>query len=108
MEAEPSLVRAKGAVELDAETTVDMDLALIVLPGYPEDDLPLRFTDALDNFAVRILGMLHQDRSKALENFPDSLMELHFTRIALKNVLKDTFDLFIHLHCHLSLLYSFV
>src|SRR5512141_685325 len=41
VEPEPPLVRPEGAVELHPEAAVDLDLQVVVLPGYPEDRLPL-------------------------------------------------------------------
>jgi hypothetical protein len=38
MKAEPTLVRAEGRVELDAESAVDLDFALVVFPDDAELD----------------------------------------------------------------------
>ena len=64
MKAQAALVGAQGAVELDPEAAVDLDFALVVLPGYPEDDLAFRFTDALNDLALQILGVFDDDRSE--------------------------------------------
>ena len=64
MKTQPALVRAEGAVELNAEAAVDLDLTLVVPPGYPEDDLPLRFADALNDFVMCELGVLDQYRAE--------------------------------------------
>jgi hypothetical protein len=74
-----------------------MYLALIILPGYPEDDLTLRLTDPLNNFALKIFRMLDHNRSKGFKNLQHGLMELDFAWIALEYVVVDTFDLFIQL-----------
>lgn len=38
MESQPSLVRPQGRVELHAETAVDLQLALVILPNHAEVD----------------------------------------------------------------------
>src|SRR5690606_10840852 len=45
VEPQATLVGAEGAVELDPEAPVDVDLALVVLPGHPPDDLALGLAD---------------------------------------------------------------
>ena len=98
VETKAPLVGAERTVELDAEAAVDLDLALVVLPGYPEDDLALRLADALDDLAVRELGVLGQHRSQAVEYFQNGLVELGLPRIASEDLLIDTLNLFVHAH----------
>ena len=64
VKAEATLVRAESAVELHAESTVDLHLTFVVLPGHAEDYLALRLADALDNFMVTEFRILDQDRSE--------------------------------------------
>lgn len=56
MESETTLVRAKGAVELDTEGIVDLALSLVVLPGDTELDDALR--DRADLEGLLVLGVL--------------------------------------------------
>jgi hypothetical protein len=56
VEAQAALVGAEGGVELDTETAVDLELALVVLPDNAEVDDALRDGDDLDGGAV--LGVL--------------------------------------------------
>src|SRR5699024_10030938 len=42
VEAQTSLVGAQRRAELHPETTVDLDLAVVIDPWHSEDDLPLR------------------------------------------------------------------
>ena len=48
MEAQPALVRADGAVHLDAEAAVDLDVALVVDPRHAEHDDALGLDDAFE------------------------------------------------------------
>lgn len=97
MEAKAPLVGAQGRVELHAEAAVDVDLALVVLPGHPEDDLALGFADPLDNFALQVFGVLGDNRAEGFEHFGHCLMEFHFARIALENVLIDALKFLVNL-----------
>src|SRR5690606_27799444 len=49
VEAQAAVVVPERRVELDPDPAVDVDLALVVLPRHPEDDLALGFADALDD-----------------------------------------------------------
>ncbi len=60
MESEATLVWTKCAVELKAKSTVDLNVALIVLPGYPEHNLPFRFNNPLKDFGIDILRVFFQ------------------------------------------------
>jgi len=99
VKTQAALVRPQSTVKLDPETTVDMHLTFVVLPGHPEDDLTLRLTDPLDDLALQILGMLGDHRSQGLQHLLDRLVELHFAGVALENVLIDAFKFFVQL-CH--------
>src|SRR5690606_16264117 len=96
VEPQPALVRAEGAVELDAELTVDVDAALVVLPGDPEDDLPLRLADPLDDLRVGVLGVLVHGGPDAFQDLAHGLVELPFTRVARQYVLVDALQLDVH------------
>src|SRR5699024_6564424 len=48
MKTQAALVRPERRVELDPETTVDLNLAAVVDPGHPEDDLAFGLADALE------------------------------------------------------------
>jgi hypothetical protein len=60
VQAETTLVRAKGRVELDAVAAVDLEVAGIILPGDTELDDTLRDRDHLEGRAV--LGVLLEER----------------------------------------------
>jgi hypothetical protein len=95
MEAEAAFVGPQGTVELDPEAAVDMNNAFVILPGYPEDDLTFRFTDALDDLALKVLGVFDHDRAEGFQHLENRLMKLGFTRVALQYVLIDSIDFFI-------------
>ena len=97
MEAKTTFIGAESAVEFHTETAVDVHLAVVVLPGYPEDNLPFRLAYALDDFALKIFGMLAYDGSEGFEDFGDCLMEFNLARITLQNVLINSFEFFVHL-----------
>lgn len=59
VEAETALVRTERGVELDAETTVDLDLALVVLPDDTELDDALR--DSSDLESLLVFGVLLEE-----------------------------------------------
>lgn len=82
VEAEPALVRAERAVELDPEPAVDVDAPPVVLPRHPEDDLPLGLDQPLDQAGLGVLGPGRQHRGQALQHLPDGLVELRLGRIA--------------------------
>lgn len=56
VEAETALVGAESGVELDTETTVDLDLTFVILPDHAELDHALGDGDDLEGLAV--LGLL--------------------------------------------------
>ncbi len=95
VEAEAALVRAERAVELHSEATVDVDLACVVLPRDSEDDLTLRFTDALDDLAIEILRVLRRNGPERTQDFVHALMEFELCRISLEDVGVDGLELLI-------------
>ena len=61
VETETTLVRTEGRVVLDTVTTVDLDLALVVLPHYAELDDALGDGDDFEGIAV--FGVLLEERA---------------------------------------------
>ena len=62
MKSQPSLVRPKRAVEFDAESAVDMEHALVVLPGNAEYDLAFGLHESLQDARIGKLGMPVEER----------------------------------------------
>src|SRR5690554_4783619 len=100
VETHATFIGAQSTVELDAEGAVDVNLAAVILPGYAEDDLALRFADALDDLLVGELGVLHQNRPEGFQNFVNRLVEFALARVAVQNVLENRFELFVEFNCH--------
>src|SRR5664280_78043 len=81
MEAQAALVGADGAVHLDAEAAVDLDLALVVHPRDAEHDHALRLGDALEDLRVAILRVLGDDGLERLGDFHRGLVELRLAGV---------------------------
>lgn len=76
MESETALVGAKRRVELNSVSTVDLDLALVVLPDDSELDDALGYRGDLQGFLV--FGVLLEERRvlKGGDQLPVCLLEL--------------------------------
>ena len=81
VETEAAFVRSDCAVHLDAETTVDLDFALVVNPRNTEHDYALRLYHALEDFALLVLGVFVDVVHERFYNLLDSLVELGLTGI---------------------------
>ena len=76
MEPQTALVGADGAVELHPEAPVHVDVALIVLPGYPELDDPLRLHQAVHDAFLDIFRLCLDHRNQGGQDLLDRLVEL--------------------------------
>ena len=86
VEPQAALVRTQRRVELDTEAAIHLHLAGVVDPRHPEDDLPLRLAQPLDDGRVDVVRMLGDDRAEALEHLVDCLVELTLARVAGKHL----------------------
>ena len=75
MEAQAALVGADGAVHLDTEAAIDLDIVLVVKPRHTEHDEALGFSDALKNFCRDVFRMPLQHGAQRLEYFLHRLMK---------------------------------
>ena len=75
MEAQAALVGADGAVHLNAEAAIDLDIVMIVKPRHAEHDKALGFGDALKNFRGDVFRMSLQHRAQRLKYFLHRLMK---------------------------------
>src|SRR5690606_37197737 len=82
VETQSALVRPQRAVELDAIAAVDLHLAAVVGPRHPEDDLPLRLADAVDELVLQVLGMLRDQPAEGTEHLVDRLQEVTLAGVA--------------------------
>ena len=81
VEAQAALVGADGAVHLDAEAAVDLDLAAVVLPRDAEHEDPLRLDDALQDLGLPVLRMPVEDEGQGLGDLLNGLMKLRLRRV---------------------------
>src|SRR4029078_7398125 len=81
MEAESALVGADGAVHLDAETTIDLDIAMVIKPRNAEHQHALGLRYALKNFVRDVFRVTLQYETKGIEYFLDCLVEFGLCRI---------------------------
>ena len=84
MEAYATFVGADGAVHLDTETAVDLDLAAVVHPGDTENDHALGLDDTLHDLVFDQMGVRLQVGRHAGQYLPDGLVEFK-----LSGVLRD-------------------
>ena len=75
MEAQAALVGADGAVHLDAEAAIDLDIALVVKPGHAEHDEALGFGDALKDARRDVFRMALQHQAQRIDYFLYRLMK---------------------------------
>ena len=76
-----ALVGADGAVHLDAEAAIDLDVALVVQPRNAEHDDALGLDDPLDDPRLAVLGPPLQHQVERLQDLGDGLMELRLGRV---------------------------
>ena len=81
VEPQAALVGSDGAVHLDAESPVDLNLTLVVDPGHPEQDDPLRLDDALENLAGAVLRMPFEHHRQGVGHLFDGLQKLGFVGV---------------------------
>jgi hypothetical protein len=71
------------------------DLATVIYPRDPEDDLAFRFTDTLDQRMLQVMRMLGHHPTKAFQHLVDGLMKLGLARVASDDFGKDGLEFFI-------------
>ena len=79
METETALVGSNGAVELNAEATVDLRVARVVNPRNTEVDEALGFDNTLHDGDVRWIGL--KNRLKRFQNFLHRLVKLRLVGV---------------------------
>ena len=87
MQTQTALVGADRGVELDAPAAVDLHLTGVVYPRNAEIDDALGLNDALHDAVGLDLGTCHNDRLEGLEDFLDGLQEFRLVRVALRQTL---------------------
>ena len=98
MEAKAALVRPNGGVELDAVAAVDVELALVVIPGDTELNETLRLDERVYDAALFIAGIGLDQRLKAFEDFLNGLEKFGLVGIALFDVGVYAFEVLVGDH----------
>ena len=86
VEPQAALVRPQHGRELHAVGPLHLHLAGVVHPRHPEDDLPLRLDQPLQDAVLEIVRILGDDRNHRCEHLVDGLMELVVPRVATQHV----------------------
>ena len=73
MKADTALVRSDCGAELNTEAAVDLNLAVVVKPGYTENDLSFRFNKAFENALFNKFGSALGNRLKRFQNLGNRL-----------------------------------
>jgi hypothetical protein len=60
MEAHTALIGPDGIVELNPESAIHVDLALVILPGYPANDNAIRLNESFQDLMRKVFRMLLQ------------------------------------------------
>ena len=69
METKSTFVGTEGGVKLNSETTIDLHLAISILPGDTELDYTLRFCNPFKNRVFLVLGALLDGGLQRLQYF---------------------------------------
>ncbi len=81
MKSETALVGTDGAVELNAETAVNLNLAVVVNPGNSEHNNSLGLGNSLENTVCLVLRVLLKNRLERCENLCSRLNKLRLSGI---------------------------
>ncbi len=85
MKSDTALVGTYSRVELDPETTVYLDLAVVIYPGYSEYYLSLGLNYSLEHACINEILSLFSNRLECLENLGNGLYEFGLAGISLFN-----------------------
>ncbi|MCY1438556.1 hypothetical protein D9M71_547610 [compost metagenome] len=96
MEAQAALVRADGAVHLDAEAAIDLHLAMIVDPGNTEGHRTFGLAHAFENARLQVVRVGFQKGPEATQYFFDCLVEFRLVGVAFFQASEEAFDRFDH------------
>lgn len=92
MEAQAALVGADGAAHLHPVATVDPYPALVVDPGYAEQDRPLGFDDAFDDAGFQVVRVGLEERPEGTQHLFHRLVEFGLIGIAPLQALEESVD----------------
>ena len=89
VQTQTALVGANGGVELDTVAAVDLHHAVVVHPGHPEENGPLRLHHTAHNVLLLVAGIGLHHGLQRLQNFLHSLEELLLMTVAGLQALHD-------------------
>ena len=95
METQTALVGTDRAIELNAETAVDLNLALVIYPRNAEFDNSFGFNHHINDAALDINGALLHNGLEGFENFANGLVELALAGVTRDNVSQNFLQIFI-------------
>jgi len=78
------------------EGLVDLDFALVVNPGNPEQDHALGLDGPLEDLGLPVLRTFVQDGPDGLDDFFDRLMELHLRGVLGNHVFHEGSNVLSH------------
>ena len=85
------------------EAPVDLDIALVIHPGHPELDHPLRLHHALEDARLLEVGALLHHGLEGLQHLADGLEELRLVGILFADIFIDTLEIRIGKgKCHIA------
>ena len=98
VEAQAALIRAEGRVELHAEATVDLNLAVVIDPWNTEDELAFGLAQPLDQAIISVVRVLVEDDLEGIQDLSERLVEFRFARITLEELAVIVGDLLVDGH----------
>jgi hypothetical protein len=90
VKSQPTLKGPEGAIHLDSKASIDLDLSLIIDPGYSEHDDSLGLYDALQDSSAPVSGIRLENRPDRFDDFTDCLMKLGFGLVSNFDVLHES------------------
>ena len=100
METYTAFVRANGAVHLNAETAVYVNLTFVIHPRNTEHDYSLRLNYTLHDLLIQEVRVLKDIRSNALYNLTNCLMEFLLTGILGYKLSHEFLNVILYLFVH--------
>ena len=86
VEPQAPLIGPNGGAELDPVAPVDPGAALVVDPGHPEADHPLRLHEGFDDAVCLVLRVVTHNQIQALQHLQHRLLELPLVRVPGKHL----------------------
>ena len=97
LKTKSALVRSDGVVELDPETSVDLDISVVVDPRNAEADNSFGLGHSFKQADLFIFGMRLYNKFERLEHLFDGLNKLILAGVSLSYIFKYSCHIFIHL-----------